>query len=222
MRTRYVLILGLLVVAVLCGCTRSFEMAYEADAPRLANTSALENITLGIAKFEDKRTWVEADYPKSESFVLKKIGLTYKGTDYTPVKDIIQDILIQEFTRSGYRVKAIDSVVSASKSTIISGMPNGQTFDYLLGGEILQFESVLDAGVWTVTNNRNVSINLNLYTKNNPQPVMVTPVVEKETQEYPMAVSIPVCLTNLVNEVFRKAARTIINKTTDSITGARH
>jgi len=39
---------------LLSGCTHSIDVSYQADAVRLTNASALEQVTVGVAKFEDK------------------------------------------------------------------------------------------------------------------------------------------------------------------------
>ncbi|TAL25214.1 MAG: hypothetical protein EPN94_05710, partial [Nitrospirae bacterium] len=115
---KLLVLIGLVIVTILSGCTRSLYVAYQADAARLSNASTLEKFSLGVAKFEDKRAWVEGGNPKSESFVALqgpwKFGLTYKETEYVPVKDILQDLLVQELMKAGFKAKALDKVLSKS------------------------------------------------------------------------------------------------------------
>jgi hypothetical protein len=109
MKTNYLAVLGLAFVVFLSGCggARSFKAEYQAESAPLSNAVALEKITVGIAKFEDKRALVEANNPQSEGYVSThgswKFGLTYKETEFTPVKDVIQDILVQEMPKRASR-----------------------------------------------------------------------------------------------------------------------
>ena len=221
MKMNYLAVIGLVAVAYLSGCTRSLEVAYQADAARLSNAAALDKITLGVAKFEDKRAWFEEGNPQSESYVSMqgpwKFGLTYKETDYMPVKDIIQDVLVQELTKAGFKAKAVDKVLSKSNSQSIKDIRQDQASDYILGGQILAFEFANQPGMWTVTNRRSVILDINLFKSGDAQLIMETPIAETVSQEYAMGVSHSVCAYNLINEVLKKAVRQIIQKTAESI-----
>jgi hypothetical protein len=216
-----VLMCSLTAFTLLSGCTHSIDISYQADAARLANASALEQVTVGVAKFEDKRAWVEADDPKTESFVSQagphKFGLTYLEKDFFPVKDLIQDVLIKELTMAGLKAKPLDFVLSKSsaKGSADLGKDAG---DYQLGGQILAFDYNNQAGMWTVTSRRTVIINMNLYRRDSTQPFFEQPISEMDTKEYAMGVVHSVNVENLVREVFRKVAHKIVQLTAEKIT----
>jgi hypothetical protein len=158
MKKNYLVVIVLIAVSFLTGCisSRSMNVAYKADSELLSNAAAFDKITLGIAKFEDKRALVKKEDPQSESYVGAngpiKIGVTYKETEYTPVKDMVQDILVQEFARAGFKTRAIDKALSNSNAQSIKDLNPDQAIDYVLGGQILtcEFEtaegSALDKG----------------------------------------------------------------------------
>ena len=53
-------LLGALVaLAAISGCTRSLEMTYTPSLYRLPQADLLRGIGLGVAKLEDRRSWVD-------------------------------------------------------------------------------------------------------------------------------------------------------------------
>ena len=222
-RRRFVvtaLMLSLTVIALLSGCTHSIDVSYQADSARMANASALEQVVVGVAKFEDKRAWVEASEPKTESFVSQrgahKFALTYLGKDYFPVKDLIQDALIKELTMAGIKAKAIDKVLSKSstRGTADFGTDAG---NYQIGGQILAFDFNNQPGMWTVTSRRTAIINLNLYRRGETQPFLEQSISEMDSKEYAMGVAHSVNVETLVNEIFKKVAHQIVQQTAEKI-----
>jgi hypothetical protein len=197
------------------------NVVYQADSERLSNAAAFDKITLGIAKFEDKRTWVKKEDPQSESYVGAsgpiKFGLTYKETDYTPVKDVVQDILVQEFTKAGFKTRAIDRVLSNSNAQTIKDLSPDQAGDYILGGQILSCEFVNDAGWVTIDSRISATFDIDLFKGSDPQPVMETSIFETQSKEYAMALSLSVSVYNLINEVVKRTAKQIIQKTAEKI-----
>lgn len=210
------------VMAVTClsGCTHTIDVAYQPDSIRLMNASALEHLTVGVAKFEDKRAWVESSEPKTESFVSQmgshKFGLTYLGKDYFPVKDLIQDALIKELTLAGIKAKALDTVLSKSSGKNTANLGN-DAGEYQVGGQILAFDFNNQAGMWTVTSRRTVIINLNLYRNSEAQPFFEQSLSEMDTKEYAMGVTHSVNIETLVNEIFKKVAHQIVQQTAEKI-----
>jgi len=216
-----VVMFSLTTLTLLSGCTHSIDVSYQADSARLANASALEQVAVGVAKFEDKRAWVEAGEPKTESFVSQagphKFGLTYLEKDYYPVKDLIQDVLIKELTLAGIKAKALDFVLSKSNARGAGDLGN-DAGDYQVGGQILAFDYTTQAGMWTVTSRRTAIINMNLYRRGEAQPFFEQPISEMDTKEYAMGVAHSVNVETLVREVFRKVAHQIVQRTAEKIT----
>lgn len=220
-KMNYLVAIGLVVVAFLTGCTKSLDVAYQTDATRLSNATALEKYSLGVAKFEDKRAWVEEGDVKSESYVAMqspwKFGLTYKETDYMPVKDILQDLLVQELTKAGFKAKALDKVISKTNIQSIKELGIDQASDYVLGGQLLAFEFVNDTGVWTVTSRRSATLNLNLFDGKNSDVLVDTVITETDREGEGMGVMHSTNVDKLMNRVFRKVVQQVIQKTADKV-----
>ena len=216
---------GLVLIMSASGCSRSFDFPYQADAERMANAAAFDKFTLGVAKFEDKRPFVEAGNPKSESFVSQygswKFGLTYKEVDYVPVKDIIQDLLVKELTRAGFKARAVDLVLTRDNADAIRKLGRDKVGDYVMGGQIKIFEFVNQPGMWTVTARRTALFDLAIFSVGDARLLLDTPVSENENQEYGMGVTHSINVYNLMNQVFKKVAYQIVQKTADTITRAQ-
>lgn len=221
MKKLLLVIIGLVAGTLLGGCTRSLDVAYQADAARLSNATALEKITVGVAKFEDKRACVEAGNQKSESFIAQqgtwKFGLTYKETEYMPVKNILQDFLVQELTKAGFKAKALNKVISKSNSQSINELSQDQVSDYILGGELQVFEFVNETGILTITSRRSAALNLNLFNGKNAELLIDTTITETDREGEGMGVMHSTNIEKLMNRVFRKVAQQIIQKTSDKI-----
>lgn len=221
MKKLLAVVIGLVVGTLLCGCTRSLDFAYQSDAARLSNAAELEKFTLGVAKFEDKRAWVEEGNSKSESYVALqgpwKFGLNYKETDYVPVKDILQDILVQELTKAGFKAKALDKVLSKSNAQSIKELNKDQVCDYVLGGQLLAFEFVNEMGVLTVTSRRTATLNFNLFKGGNAEVLIDTVINETDREGEGMGVLHSTNVDKLMNRVFKKVAQQIIQKTSEKI-----
>ena len=218
---RLLVLIGLVVVTMSSGCTRSLDVAYQADTARLSNATTLEKFSLGVAKFEDKRAWVDVGNPKSESFVALqgpwKFGLTYKETEYMPVKDILQDLLVQELTKAGFKAKALDKVLSKSNSSTVKELSRDNATDYILGGQLLSFEFVNEEGMWTVTSRRSATLNMNLFKADNTEAVIDTVITETDREGEGMGVMHSTNVEKLMNRVFKKVAQQVIQKASDKI-----
>ncbi|GFE59278.1 hypothetical protein [Geobacter sp. AOG1] len=221
MKMKWLVVIGLIVVAFSSGCTRSFDVAYQADAARLSNATELEKYSLGVAKFEDKRAWVEEGNVKSESFVALqgpwKFGMTYKETDYIPVKDLLQELLVQELTKAGFKAKALDKVLSKSNAQSIKELNKEQTSDYIIGGQLLSFEFVNETGFLTVTSRRNATLNLNLFDGKSSDVLIDTVINETDREGEGMGVMHSTNIEKLMNRVFKKVAQQVIQKTADKV-----
>jgi hypothetical protein len=227
---KLLLIVGLLLVTFTGGCIReyrSYDFTYQADAVRLPSATALEQYTLGVAKFEDKRSWVDIGNPRSESFVSQEgtlyIGMTYNKIDYVPVKDIVQDLLVKELTNAGFKAKALDFVLTKENADRINKVGTGRVGDFVLGGVVSAFEVVNKPGPWiSVTSNRKVLLEVELFSGKDVRLILNSNISETENQEYPIGVVPQVSVHNLMNQVFKKAAQQVLKKTVDGILADLH
>ena len=236
MRNAFLLISCLFALLLLFGCHKSFDVFYTANAPLAPNSSALQKFTIGIAKFEDKRTYPidgEKDI-KNESFVAKekgwKYGCTYKNNDYAPVKNIVQDILVQEFTMAGLKAIPLDIVMSKDNMQNASNPGNIDSVDFILGGQLLVLNFNMN-GMGHISNGilrqreDTVTLNLNIFDKNSMKLISDQDVDQKDVAP-PMVVINPfvdshaTCVNDLVNETFREVAHQIISTTAKTIAEA--
>jgi len=176
----------------LVGCTRSIEIAYQMGANPSPMTPAVEKKVLGVAKFDDKRMWVDKQDPKSGSYVAQqgswRFGITYNQKDYTPVANLIQQILMDELSQVGLSVKAVDRVLTKQNKQEIIKLEEQNKFDYLLGGEILVFEFVNEVGFWTVTSRRGATISVVLIRTKDGEDTIDKVVNESEREGEGMGV----------------------------------
>jgi hypothetical protein len=217
---RKYLLVGLVCALSLNGCTRSIEVAYQMAASRPGVTS-LEKATLGVTKFEDKRSWIDKEDPKSRSFVglqgSWRFGITFNQKDYTPVADIIQQILLEELNSAGIRAAAVDTVLSKQNSMEIVKREAGTRFDYLLGGEIIVFEYVNEVGFWSITSRRSVTISLVLVGAKSSENAIDKLFNEAEREDEGMAVLPSTNIDKLVNGVLKKVARQIVQEVSSKL-----
>jgi hypothetical protein len=221
MKKLFVVALGLVIMMLASGCTRSLDVAFQSDTARLSNAAELEKVTIGVAKFEDKRAWVEAGDMKSESYVALqspwKFGLTYKETDYMPVKDIVQDLLVQELTKAGFKAKALDVVLTKTSLQSLKNINKDPAYDYVLGGQLLIFEFVNETGMWTVTSRRSVTINLILFNGKNSDVLIDMVLTETDREGEGMGVMHSTNADKLMNGVFKKVTQQIIKIASEKI-----
>ena len=203
------------ILFTLAGCTRSIEVAYQVGTTRLP-ASSLDRATLGVAKFEDQRSWVDKEDPKSGSYVAQqgswRFGMTYDQKDYTPAATLIQQILLTELANAGISVKAVDRVLSKQNKRDIIKLEEQNRFDYLLGGEILVFEFVNEVGFWTITSRRAATISLLLVRTKDGENTIDKLFNESEREGEGMAVMHSTNLDKLVNGVFKKVAGQIVQE----------
>lgn len=235
MSNAFLLILCWFAVLILFGCHKSFDVFYTPNAPLAPNSPALQKFTFGIAKFADKRTYpIEGEKDiKNESFIAKEQGFkyacTYKNNDYTPVKDIVQDILLQEFTMAGLKAIPVDIVMS--KDNMQNPInPSIKSVDFILGGQVLVLNFNMTA-LGQITSGRlkqredTVAVNLNIFDKNSMK-LISDEYVQQRNMASPMLVINPfvdshaTCANDLLNETFRKAAHQIVKITAETIAEA--
>lgn len=167
---RWFLIIGIGIAFTAMGCTRSFDVAYKMDMASLTSGGTpKKDVTIGIAKFDDLRTdedgkLVKGNKPKNESYIAKmgawRFGITYQGEDYSPVKDIIQKIFVDEFKNAGFTAKPIDEVLSKKNKQDFQMIGKKNGVDYIIGGDIVNFKFRYDQKpFWFLIQERTVSLN---------------------------------------------------------------
>lgn len=204
------------IILIMSGCTKSISAKYNSDMTRLSNASALENVSLGVAKFNDKRSWVDVKDAKSESYIALqspwKFGMTYEGKDYIPVKDLVQTIFVKEFINAGINAKPIDHVLSKLNITDIRDINKQANADYILGGEILMFEFVNDAGVWTVTSRRTVALHLIMVKVTGEEVRFESIFNETDRENEGMGVMHSTNVDKLLNTVVKKVVNKVVQQ----------
>ena len=164
------LMISIGIVFTAMGCTRSFDVAYKMDMARVTSSdTSRKDIAIGIAKFDDLRTdedgkLVKGNKPENESYVAKmgawKFGITYQGKKYSPVKDIIQAIFVDEFKKAGINAKPIDIVLSKKNKQDFQMVGKKNEVDYIMGGDIVNFKFRYDQKpFWFLIQERTVSLN---------------------------------------------------------------
>lgn len=111
-------LIGVFALLVLAGCTRSLEYPYRPATTRVAAAEKARAMSFGVAKFEDKRSWVDASDSKGQSYVAQqgawKFALTHEGHEYVPVNGqqagtdyaVGGEILVLEFVNEDKGAKA--------------------------------------------------------------------------------------------------------------------
>lgn len=212
---RLLVVLGLAAVLA-SGCTKAIDFAYQSDMQRLGNAEKLEKVSIGIAKFEDKRSWTLSEGQQSESYVALqgpwKFGLTYEGKDYVPVKDVVQSIFVLEFGKAGLQVKPVDRVLSKSNKSDMRGVGEQNGFQYVLGGEIFVFEFVNEPGFWTVSSRRAVTLSLLLLNVKDDTTVLDNTFSENQIENEGMGVKHSTNVNKLMNGVFKKVVKQVVEQ----------
>ncbi len=167
---RWFLMISIGIVFTAMGCTRSLDVAYKMDMASLTGgDTSRKDIAIGIAKFDDLRTdekgkLVKENKPKNESYVADmgawKFGITYQGKDYSPVKDIIQAIFVDEFKNAGFNAKPIDMVLSKKNKQDFQMVGKKNEVDYIIGGDIIDFKFRYIDKFFSLTQQRRVSLNI--------------------------------------------------------------
>jgi len=117
---------------------------------------------------------------------------------------------------AGIKAKALDLVLSKSSASGAADLGK-DAGDYQVGGQILAFDFNIQPGMWTVTSRRTAIVNLNLYRRGETQPFLEQPITEMDTKEYAMGVAHSVNVNTLVNEIFRKVAHQMVQRTAEKI-----
>lgn len=216
---RSIVLMLVAAVALLANsaCTRSFDYIYKSEIQRLPSADKLAKISIGVAKFEDKRSWIQVDSNKAQSFIAQqgawKFGLSHKGQEFVPVNEIVQDIFVSEFNNAGIKAKPIAQALSKRNANDIrsSGVKTG--VDYVLGGEILVFEFVNDPGMWTVSTRRAVTISASLHHVVSDHVAVDSNFSEAQRENEGMGVLHTTNVEKLMNGVLKTVIKQVIEQT---------
>ena len=205
------------LTAALSGCTRSLEMTYSPAAYRLPQSDVLRGVALGVAKFEDRRAWIDRTEPQSLGYVMQqgswKFGLTYQGKEYIPVQDLVQAIFVDEFKRAGLeQVTAIPEVLTKDVMPAMRTAAEQNRLGYVLGGRIHVFEIVNEVGFWTVTSRRAATVEIHLLQAGNGSLALDTTVSQLDRQGEGMGVRHSTNVDRLMNTVFRQVVTEVVER----------
>jgi len=204
------------VILLGAGCTRALEVSYNADVQRLTQADALAGIPVGVAKFEDKRAWVDQSDPRTLSYVGQagpwRLGMDYKGKEYVPVRDVVQDVLVESFNKAGLSAKTIEQILAKKDGPAFRQVGEQGGFRYVLGGEILVFEWANEKGVFTVTSRRAVTLQLLMVRVSDENPVLDMVVNDSERQDEGLGVLHSTNQDRLMNTVFKQVVQKVITE----------
>lgn len=221
MKKFYIVPLLITVVLAATGCTRSLPVNYTSgvDLPKSTKTAQV-----GIARFNDKRAWVEADDDKTQSFIasqgLWRFGMGYSGKEYYPVSSFIQEVLVSEFSNSGIKAKALSEVVRAGDTEKIRALATQNNVEYVVSGEILSFEFANEAGLVTVTSKRTVTLLINLARNDGTEVIGQSVVNESQREDEGLGVMHSTNVDKLVNKIFKSSIKTVIQRVSEKLSVA--
>jgi len=201
-----------------CGGTMSLDMNYSPALYRLQQADQWRGIALGVAKLEDRRSWIDPTNPESLGYVMQqgafRFGLTYDGRKYVPVSDLVQTLFVEEFTRAGVEAKAIPKILTKDNvaDTVEAGRQAGTA--YVLGGRVLVFEIVNETGVWTVTSRRSVTLEITLVRVQGGDVALDSNVSLTDRQDEGMGVRHSTNVDRLMNNVFRRVVTQVVEQVT--------
>jgi hypothetical protein len=205
------------LTASFSGCTRSLEMTYSPAAYRLPQSDTLRGVALGVAKFEDRRAWIDRTEPQSLAYIMQqgswKFGLTHQGKEYIPVQDLVQSIFVDEFKRAGLeQVTVIPEVLTKDVAPAMRAAAEQQRLGYVLGGRIHVFEIVNEVGFWTVTSRRAVTLEIHLLQAGSSALALDTTVSQLDRQGEGMGVRHSTNVDRLMNTVFRQVVTSVVEQ----------
>ena len=159
------LLVVLAAATALTGCTRSLDMNYSPALYQLPQADKLSAITLAVAKPEDRRATVVQSDPDNLTYVMRqgawRFGLTYGGRELVPVAELVQTLFVDEFTRAGIGARPITKILTKDQRAEMRAAGEEAGVSHVLGGRVLVFEIVNDAG-WTVVSRRAVTLEVTL------------------------------------------------------------
>ncbi len=167
------LVVGIVALLVLAGCTRSLEFTYKPSATPVKAFQKAGGMAIGVAKFEDKRSWVDTSDEKGQSYIAQqgpwKFGLTHDGKEFVPVNDLIQSLFVTELRQAGFQAKPLPGLPTRAQLRQVGQQAGTQ---YVLGGEIHVFEFVNEEKAFTVTSRRSVTLAVTVVQVQDGRPII--------------------------------------------------
>lgn len=210
-------LLGALVaLAAISGCTRSLEMTYTPSLYRLPQADQLRGIGLGVAKLEDRRSWVDRSELQSQGYVMQsgpwRFGLTYQKQEFVPVADLLQSLFVDEFVRAGIDAKPIVQVLTKDSTPALRAAGEQHGVAYVLGGRVHVFEIVNEQGFWTITSRRSVTLEINLVQVRSGDLVLDATLTQTDRRNEGMGVLHSTNVDRLMNTVFRQIVTQVVEQ----------
>lgn len=197
------------------GCTRSLPLSYNKGLDGV-QVSVATNKKIGITKFKDARSNVVAGEEKSDSIIANqgpyRFGFTYSGREFFPVNSFVQDTFVEEFKTTGMNAKKIDIIPANQSIELLKNISMNESVDYVLAGEIINFEFVNEVGVWTVTSAQKVTLSLNLVSSDGKVIFSDSTFSDVNRENEGMAVLHTTNLEKLVNKVFKNVLVKVLDK----------
>jgi hypothetical protein len=208
-------LVGMLTLLVLAGCTRSLEFTYKPGPSRVA-APGKAGILFGVAKLDDKRSWVDVTDEKGQSYIAQqgpwKFGLTHEGREYIPLNDLVQSLFITELRTAGFQAKPLNGVASKQTAQELRQLGQQAGTDYAIGGEILVFEFVNEDKGFTVTTRRSVTLALIIVQTRDGQPVVDSTFSELQREGQGMGALHTTNADKLLNGAFKTLAYRVITE----------
>ncbi len=221
---RYTTFLILIAIGIvfIAGCTRTVPVSYYRDRASVSTRGKiLKDIKIGIAKFADRRSLVEKNKPKSESYIFKRgawrFGAKFEGSDYYPVKDMVQKLLVDSFINSGINAKPINMVLSSENKQDFHTIGKEGRVDYIIGGEIVEFMFDYKDAFWYLIQTREASLNIFFGKVQEKEMLFENTVITKTNSENAMVAVHTDNADKLVNKVFNEVIGEILVQVVDRL-----
>ncbi len=200
---------------LLGGCTRSIESQYTPSFTKGTDQAVLSGAKIGVAKLEDKRSWVAAGDEQSKSFIGQagswKFGLTFGGKEFTPVDTIVRTAIVEELRRAGAASVAIDTTLGSKDLSKFDATAAAAKVDYVLGGDLTVFEFVNETGLVTVTSRRAVSLSIKMKRVGKDALVIDQSYVQNDRENEGLGVMHSTNVNKLLNNALRNSVHKIVS-----------
>jgi hypothetical protein len=120
--------------------------------PTVSATTTIGKPAIGVARFLDKRSWVDESDPGSEGIIGEFVtpsgslgkgyrqGMTYQGKKFFPVKDFVQIVLVEQLRAAGFNARPIEEVISTNDRKAVEQAEQLAQVQFVLTGEIVEFQ----------------------------------------------------------------------------------
>jgi hypothetical protein len=202
MASRQQLLTMVAAAAVLTtGCTRSLEVKYNPGFAASAGLKAQAKERVAIVNLTDARSWVDKSDEQTKAYFAKsgawKFGLTYEGKEFVPVATVVQSLFVADFKSAGFDAFAAKEITPGA---------------YSISGKIMVFEFENEAGAFTVTARRSVSLALTITGKDGTKLVEDSLFTENDREGEGMGVLHSTNLDKLLHGPFKKVVGQVITK----------